>query len=54
MEGISIKLILVAIVALVATVKIFQGAKPLPTVVGFCGLFIMILLVVNTVINKIN
>ena len=29
-------------------------AKPLPTVVGFCGLFIMILLVVNTIIAKIN
>ena len=54
MEGISIKLIIIAIAALLATVKIFSGAKPLPTVVGFCGLFIMIMLVVNTVINKIN
>lgn len=54
MEGISIKLIIIAIVALLATVKIFQGAKPLPTVVGFCGLFIMILLVANTIIAKIN
>ena len=54
MEGISIKLILVAIAALVVTIKVFQGAKPLPTVVGFCGVFIMILLVVNTIIAKIN
>ena len=54
MEGISIKLILIAIASLLATVKIFQSAKPLPTVVGFCGLFVMILVVVNTVLAKIN
>jgi hypothetical protein len=54
MEGISIKLIIIAIAALVATIKIFSSSKPLPTVVGFCGLFVMILLVVNTVLSKIH
>jgi hypothetical protein len=54
MEGISIKLILIAIVALLTTVKVFSGAKPLPTVVGFCGVFVIYLLVVNTIIAKIN
>jgi hypothetical protein len=54
MEGISIKLILIAIAALLTTVKVFSGAKPLPTVVGFCGVFVIYLLVVNTIIAKIN
>jgi hypothetical protein len=54
MEGISIKLILIAIAALLTTVKVFSGAKPLPTVVGFCGVFVIYLLVINTIIDKIN
>lgn len=54
MEGVSIKLILIAIAALLTTVKVFSGAKPLPTVVGFCGVFVIYLLIVNTLLSKIH
>jgi hypothetical protein len=50
--NIDIKLIVVAIVALIITIKVFSGAKPLPVIIGFCGLFTMILIVTNTVIAK--
>jgi hypothetical protein len=50
--NIDIKLIIVAVVALIVTIKVFAGAKPLPVIIGFCGLFTMLLLVTNTVIAK--
>ena len=50
--NLDIKLIVVAIVALIITIKVFSGAKPLPVIIGFCGLFTMILIVTNTVIAK--
>lgn len=50
--NLDIKLIVVAIVALIITIKVFSGAKPLSVIIGFCGLFTMILIVTNTVIAK--
>jgi hypothetical protein len=54
MEQIPIKIIIIAVVALVATIKVFANSKPLPTLVGFCGLFALILIVWNTIAYKIS
>jgi hypothetical protein len=48
----EIKLIIIAVIALVASVSIFKGCKPLPTLVGFVGMFCAILFIVNAVMAK--
>lgn len=51
---VEIKLIVIAIVSVAITVKVFSGAKPLPSIVGFCGVFALLLIAVNTIIAKIH
>lgn len=48
----DIKLIVVLVVALVVTIKVFAGAKPLPVIVGFCGVFTMLLMTTNLILSK--
>ena len=48
----EIKLIVIAVIALVASVSIFKGCKPLPTLIGFCGTFCAILFIVNAIMAK--
>lgn len=50
----DIKFIILAILALIITVKVFASAKALPAVVGFCGVFAMLLIAWNTIADKIR
>jgi hypothetical protein len=50
----ELKLIIIAVVSVIITVKVFAGAKTLPAIVGFCGVFAMLLIAVNTLMTKIN
>ncbi len=50
----SLKLIIVAIVSLVISVTVFKKSSSMATIVGFCGVFTMLLLAVNEIIAKIN
>ena len=50
----ELKFILIAVGAIILTVKVFAGAKTLPAIVGFCGIFCMLLLAVNCIIAKLN
>ena len=47
-------IIILAILSLLITVKVFASAKALPAVVGFCGVFAMLLIAWNTIADKIH
>lgn len=50
----DIKFIILAVLALIITVKVFASAKALPAVVGFCGVFAMLLIAWNSIADKFH
>jgi hypothetical protein len=50
----DIKFIIIAVLAMYITAKVFASAKALPAVVGFCGVFTMLLVAWNAIASKIH
>ena len=48
----DLKLIIIAIVSLIITIKVFSGAKVLPAVVGFMGVCALLLIATNEIIHR--
>jgi len=50
----DIKFIIIAVLAMYITAKVFATAKALPAVVGFCGVFTMLLVAWNAIASKFH